>query len=110
MEWQERITVKRISIAVLLSACFFTACNTVSMKKSAANEGLDNAEALFKPIEPDAQKYFPDQAKAVEDLLQQGRSSMASGDYSTAMDIAKALPDKVNTLADAVKAKNAEHR
>lgn len=97
--------MKRISIAVLLSACFFTACNVVSMKKSAAKEGLDNAEALYKPIESDAEKYFPDQAKAVEDLLRQGRSSMASGDFSSAVEIAKALPDKVTTLAEEVKAK-----
>ena len=95
--------MKRILIGVLVGACFFTACN--SMKKSAATEGIDNAEAIFKPIESDAQKYLPDQAKAVQDLLQQGRSSLASGDYSTALEIAKTLPDKVNGLADAVKAK-----
>jgi len=97
--------MKRILIAVLVGACFFTACNAVSMKKSAANEGIDNAEALYKPIESDAQKYFPDQAKAVQDLLQKGRSSLAHEDYSTALEIAKSLPEKVNDLAAAVKSK-----
>jgi hypothetical protein len=98
--------MKRMFIALLLGACFFTACN--SMKKSAAEEAIKSVDAVFAPIAAEAQKYVPDQAKAIQDSLQQAKTSLANGDYSAALESAKGLPDKVNGLAGAIRAKKVE--
>ena len=95
-----------LSLVLLASACFLTACDNA--KKMGADAAIKAADTTLTPILAEAQKYVPDQAKAVSDSLQQAKASFANGDYSAALDAAKGLPDQAKALVDAVKAKKDE--
>ena len=101
-----RIKTVALSLVLLASACFLTACDNA--KKMGADSAIKAADAALAPILPEAQKYVPDQAKAMTDSLQQAKTSFANGDYSAALDQAKGLPDQAKALADALKAKKDE--
>lgn len=82
------------------------ACDTA--KKTAAEAAIQTADAAFTQIAGEAQKYVPDQAKAVQDSLQQAKTSLGSGDYSAALEAAKGLPAQIKDLSTAAKAKKDE--
>jgi len=92
-----------LSLVLLASACFLTACDNA--KKMGADAAIKAADATLTPVLAEAQKYVPDQAKTVSDSLRQAKISFANGDYSAALDTAKGLPDQAKALVEAVKAK-----
>ena len=98
--------LKSLFLVWIASACLLTGCDNA--KKMSADAAIKTADTTLTPILADAQKYVPDQTKAVTDTLQQAKTSFANGDYSAALDSAKGLPAQVNALSEAVKAKKAE--
>jgi hypothetical protein len=98
--------LKTMLLAALLNVCFFTACE--SAKKTAAEAAINTADSSFQSIAAEAKKYVPDQTKAVQDSLQQAKTSLSNKDYSAALDAAKGLPEKISSLSAAVKAKKDE--
>jgi hypothetical protein len=96
----------RVLFVVLLSFGFIAGCG--SSKKMAAETVISTAETAYTPIANEAQKYVPDEAKNIQDSLQQAKASVANGDYSAALDSAKDLPSKIKDLTDAIKAKKDE--
>jgi hypothetical protein len=98
--------MKNILTTVVLGVCFLSACDTA--KKTAAEAAIQGANTAYTQIAGEAQKYVPEQAMAVQNTLQQARTSLGSGDYSAALDAAKGLPAQIKDLSDAVKAKKDE--
>ena len=100
------MTRKSMLLVVLLNVCFFAACD--GAKKTAAEAAVNAADSSFQSIAAEAQKYVPEQAKGVQDSLQQAKTALSNGDYSAALDVAKGLPEKISSLGDALKAKKDE--
>jgi hypothetical protein len=95
------IPVLFIVISLFLSAC-------VAANKEPAAAAIKAADDAFNAVKGEAMKYFPDQAKGVEDAIVIAKANFDKGNFDEALNGAKAIPDKIKELTAAVAAKKAE--
>jgi cytochrome c556 len=98
--------LRNVLLVALASACLLTACD--SAKKAGAEATVKTAETAFAAVSTEAQQYVPDQAKALQESLNQAKANLANGDYAAAIETAKGLPAQIQDVADAAKAKKEE--
>ncbi|HRT61954.1 MAG TPA: hypothetical protein P5551_06300 [Syntrophales bacterium] len=98
---------KRILVAVLCVALGIALMSCASNKEPAA-AAIKTAEDALNAVKGEAMKYVPDKVKAVEDAITAAKGSFDKKDYDTALNTAKAIPDKVKELATAAATKKAE--
>lgn len=82
------------ALAILL--LFASACANY---REPAQAAINEAGTALQNIAADAQKYAPDQYRAVADQLESAKSTFAKGDYKAALAAARDLPGKVTELA-----------
>src|ERR1035437_7642066 len=99
MKFTLKATIAAASCALLI------ACNT---DKAPADAAIKAAEATVGAAKPEAQKFVPDQLKAVETSLAAAKDQFAKGDYKAALTTATELGGKANDLAPAAAAKKDE--
>ena len=98
-----KLTLKATIAAA--SCALLIACNT---DKAPADAAIKAAEATVGAAKPEAQKFVPDQLKAVETSLAAAKDQFAKGDYKAALTTATELGGKANDLAPAAAAKKDE--
>jgi outer membrane murein-binding lipoprotein Lpp len=82
--------------ALAVAALFASGCANY---KEPAQAAINEAETSLQNIAVDAQKYAPDQYRAVADQLEAAKATFAKGDYKAALAGARDLPAKVAELA-----------
>lgn len=85
-------TAAALAVAVL----FASAC---ASDKEPAEAAIKEAETSLMNVAADAQKYAPDQYRAISDQLESAKASLAKGDYKAARAAASDLPAKITELA-----------
>src|SRR5512137_859080 len=95
-----------VPVLFIVISMFMVAC--VPANKEPASEAIKAAEGAFNAVKGEAMKYVPDQAKSVEDAIVIAKASFDKGNFDTALETAKAIPEKVKGLTAAIAAKKAE--
>jgi hypothetical protein len=95
-----------VPILFVIISLFLVAC--VPANKEPASEAIKAAEGAFNAAKAEAEKYIPDQAKGVEDSIMVAKANFDKGNFDEALNIAKAIPEKVKVLTTAVEAKKVE--
>lgn len=98
-----KLTLKATIAAA--SCALLIACNT---DKAPADAAIKAAEATVGAAKAEAQKFVPEQLKAVETSLAAAKDQFAKGDYKAALATATELGGKANGLAKAAAAKKDE--
>jgi hypothetical protein len=87
----------------LVLILFLAACG--SSNKEPATAAIKAAEDAFAASRSEAEKFVPDQVKGVEDAIKVAKASVEKGKYDDALNIAKAIPEKVKEMNTAVAAR-----
>jgi hypothetical protein len=95
------LPILSVIVSLILVAC-------VPANKEPASEAIKAAEGAFNTVKNEAVKYIPDQAKGVEDAIKAAKENFDKGNFDTALETAKAIPEKVMVLTTAVAIKKAE--
>jgi hypothetical protein len=74
-----------------------------SAKKDAADAALATSTEAFTAIREDAVKYAPGQSAQVEESIRSAQDSLAKGDYSRALAVAKDIPTQIQELSASIK-------
>ena len=82
--------------ALAVALLFASAC---ASDKEPAQAAIKEAETSLMNVAGDAQKYAPDEYRAISDQLESARASFAKGDYKAARAAASDLPAKITELA-----------
>jgi hypothetical protein len=77
----------------------------VGCSKGPAEAALKAADEAIAKVAPDAQKFVPDQFKALTDAAAAAKASFDKGDYAAALAAAKDLPAKATEVMTAATAK-----
>ena len=80
----------------------------VGCSKGPAEAALKAADEAIAKVAPEAQKFVPDQFKAVTDAAAAAKASFDKGDYAAALAAAKDLPAKATEVMAAATAKKDE--
>lgn len=94
-----------LPILTLVFTCALAACETA---KAPAEAALKVAHESFTTVSAEAEKYVPEQAKAVQEAIASADGLAAKNDWANALTQAQALPAKIGALAPAIAAKKAE--
>lgn len=94
-----------LSLGALVLIVAVAAC---ASQKEPADAAIKGAQSAFSAVSAEAQKYVPDQAKAVQDGLTAAQTAFTNGDYAGALTQAQALPARITALSAAISAKKAE--
>jgi hypothetical protein len=92
-------------VAVLASLAAMGGCAT---DKAPAQAAIAAAEAAVNAAVADASTYLPDQAKSLQASLAAVKEKFGKGEYTAAMNDAKALADRAKEVAAAAAAKKTE--
>ncbi len=92
--------------AAAAAALLFVACENPA--KAPADAAIKAAEAAVDAAKAEAQKYVPDQLKAVQDAVAAAKAKFTSGEYPAALTAAQDAAKKAGELAAAAKAKKDE--
>lgn len=98
-----KLTLKATLAAA--SCALLIACNT---DKTPADAAIKAAEASVTAVKAEAQKFAPEQLKAVETALASAKDQFAKGEYKAALTSATELAGKVKDLGTAAAAKKDE--
>jgi uncharacterized protein YaaN involved in tellurite resistance len=79
-----------------------------SKAKGQAEAALKAAEKAISEVKPEAEKFVPDQIKAVEAALNGAKEKFGKKDYSAALSDAQAIPEKVKEIVASLNAKKDE--
>jgi uncharacterized protein YaaN involved in tellurite resistance len=97
---------------VLLSVLLIVALGLIAMgcskAKGQAETALKAAEKAISDVKPEAEKFVPDQIKAVEAALNGAKEKFGKKDYSAALSDAQAIPGKVKEIVASLNAKKDE--
>jgi len=94
---------------VLALGCLALVLAAVSCSmKAPAQATIKAGEEALNVVRAEAAKYVPDQLTAVEKVLADAKAALEKGDYKTAIQLAKDLPQKANDLRTAIEARKAE--
>jgi hypothetical protein len=99
MKRMKQIGLLWIAVAVL------AACTNY---KEPAQAAIAQAESQMEGIAADAQKYKPEEFKALEDKLAAAKASFDKGDHKEALEAAKTLPAEIDGVSADVAAKKKE--
>jgi hypothetical protein len=80
----------------------------VGCSKGPAEAALKAADEAIAKVAPEAQKFVPDQFKALTDAAAAARASFDKGDYAATLAAAKDLPAKATEVMAAATAKKDE--
>ena len=95
-----------IPILFVVIGLFLVACAASSKEPAAA--AIKAAEESWNAAKGEVVKYIPDQAKGVEDAIKGAKETFDKGNFDAALAAAKAIPEKVKVLTNAVAAKKTE--
>jgi hypothetical protein len=95
------LRIRHLAPAAALALLF--ACTDAA--KMPADAAIKGAESALAGAKAEAMKFVPDQAKAVQDGIDQAKAAFAKGDFKGALAAAKDLPAKAAGLAAAAAAK-----
>jgi prophage DNA circulation protein len=76
--------------------------------KGPAEAALKAADEAIAKVQPEAEKFVPDQFKALQDAAATAKAAFDKGDYSAALTAAKDLPGKANEVMAAAAARKEE--
>jgi uncharacterized protein YaaN involved in tellurite resistance len=97
---------------VLLSVLMIVAAGLIALgcskAKGQAEAALKAAEKAISEVKPEAEKFVPDQIKAVEAALNGAKEKFGKKDYSAALSDAQAIPGKVKEIVASLNAKKDE--
>jgi uncharacterized protein YaaN involved in tellurite resistance len=97
---------------VLLSVLLIVAVGLISMgcskAKGQAEAALTAAEKAISEVKAEAEKFVPDQIKAVEAALAGAKEKFGKKDYKGALSDAQAIPGKVKEMVASLNAKKDE--
>ncbi len=96
---------RTIGLLVVVAAAAIMGCASQKVPAEAAIKAADTA---FGAVQAEANKYVPDQAKAISDAIASAKDAVAKGDYQAALTTAQGLPAKITDLTNAVAAKKTE--
>lgn len=94
-----------LSLGAFVLVVAIAAC---ASQKEPADAAIKSAQSAFAGVSAEAQKYVPDQAKAVQDALTAAQTAFTNGDYAGALTQAQALPARITALSAAISSKKAE--
>jgi predicted outer membrane protein len=89
--------------ALAVALLFASACANY---KEPAQAAINESETSLQNIAVDAQKYAPDQYRAIADQLEAAKATFAKGDYKAAHAAARDLPAKMTELSASTTAAN----
>jgi hypothetical protein len=92
--------INALALVVALVAC--------SNQKPAAEAALKSAQEAYNKVSADAQKYVPDQARAIQDSLASAQAALAKNDYAGVLTQTQSLNTQISALGSAIAAKKAE--
>ncbi|HET6922566.1 MAG TPA: hypothetical protein VFI16_05410 [Anaeromyxobacteraceae bacterium] len=92
--------------AAAAAALLFVACENPA--KAPADAAIKAAEAAVADVKGEAQKFVPDQLKAVQDAIAAARAKFTAGEFPAALTGAQDAVKKAAELAAAIKAKKDE--
>ena len=95
-----------IPVLFIVISLFLVAC--VPANKEPASEAIKAAEGAFNAVKGEAIKYVPERAKNVEDAIISAKARFEQGNFDEALNIAKAIPEKVKVLTTAIESKKVE--
>jgi DNA repair exonuclease SbcCD ATPase subunit len=95
-----------LSVLMIVAAgLILTGC---SKAKEQAETALKAAEKAISEAKPEAEKFVPDQIKALEGALNGAKEKFGKKDYSAALSDAQAIPGKVKDMVASLNAKKDE--
>jgi PBP1b-binding outer membrane lipoprotein LpoB len=95
-----------LSVLMMVAAgLILTGC---SKAKGQAETALKAAEKAISEVKPEAEKFVPDQIKALEATLNGAKEKFSKKDYSAALSDAQAIPGKVKDMVASMNAKKDE--
>lgn len=80
----------------------------VGCSKGPAEAALKAADEAIAKVKPEAEKFVPDQFKALTETAAAAKANFDKGDYAAALNAAKDLPAKATEVATAAAAKKDE--
>ena len=80
------------------------------MGKGASDAAIGMAQSSFDAAKDNAMKIAPDQAMAIQASIDSAKAAEERGDFKTALETAKAIPEQVKTMTDGLPAKEQELR
>ncbi|MGE5834109.1 MAG: hypothetical protein ACM4AI_06490 [Acidobacteriota bacterium] len=89
-----------LALVVALAAC--------SNQKPAAEAALKSAQDAYNRVSADAQKYVPDQARAIQDSLASAQAALAKNDYEGVLKQTQSINTQISALGSAIAAKKTE--
>ena len=99
--------MKKVAIGLLslVAALVIGAC---SSQKEPADQAIKGAETALAAVRDVAQKYVPDQLKAVDSQMAAAKDSFAKGDYAGVLASAPKMTSAIGDLKNAAAVKKAE--
>jgi hypothetical protein len=91
--------------SLTLVAIVAVACGN---QQAPAEAALKVAENAYAAVRAEAEKYAPDQARAIQDSLTSAKAALGKSDYAGVMQQAQALTTKISGLGGAIAAKKSE--
>jgi hypothetical protein len=88
-------------VLALLAACADSA-------RGPARAAIQATESILAAVRAEAEKYAPEQLKAVDEALASAKASFSKGEFKAALDGARELPGKAMALGNAAAVKKAE--
>jgi hypothetical protein len=95
--------MRRFLVAVLLLPLIAAGCG-----KGPAEAALKASDEAIAKVRPEAEKFVPEQFKALTDAAASAKGSFDKGDYAAALATAKDLPAKANDVLTAAAARREE--
>jgi hypothetical protein len=93
------ITLLSLLVAIVIAGC---------SQREPAQKAIDAAESALSTVRESAQKYVPDQLKAVDAQIAAAKDSVAKGDYAAALAAGPKITSAIGDLKNAASAKKAE--
>jgi hypothetical protein len=88
-----------------LAAIVAAAC---SNQKAPAEAALKSAQDAYSAVRTDAEKYVPEQARAIQDGLASAQAALAKDDYAGVLKQTQSLNTQISALGGAIAAKKTE--
>src|SRR5262245_3472336 len=92
-------------LSILMLAGALVAC---SNQRAPAEAALKSAQDAYSRVSADAQKYVPDQARAIQDSLASAQAALGKGDYAAVLTQSQSLSTQISSLGTAIAAKKTE--
>jgi hypothetical protein len=95
-----------VPVLFVVICIFLMSCAAANKEPAAA--AIKAAEDAYNTVKAEVVKYFPNEAKGVEDAIKAAKENYEKGNFDAALETAKAIPARVMALASATAARKAE--